>query len=112
MYDLVDNHILQSNSCLIFVQDKVERNRRKLLADVSKLKLATSRTFMGQNGASKMISVRIGAPLCKYSGFAQGSGDKDLINGHEVVVATSTKLLFVEKIPPYTTWIFLDKYVR
>ena len=112
MYDLVDNHILQSNSCLIFVQDKVERNRRKLLADVSKLRLATSRTFMGQNGVSKMISFRIGAPLCKYSGFAQVSGDKDLINGHEVVIATSTKLPFVEKIPPYTTWIFLDKYVR
>ncbi|KAJ6400959.1 hypothetical protein OIU84_016392 [Salix udensis] len=97
---------------VVSIKDKVERNRRKLLADVSKPRLATSRTFMGQNGASKMISVRIGAPLCKYSGFAQGSGDKDLINGHEVVVATSTKLPFVEKIPPYTTWIFLDKNQR
>ncbi|KAG5231670.1 Polycomb group protein [Salix suchowensis] len=85
---------------------------KETLDDVSKIRLATSRTFMGQNEASKMISVRIGAPLCKYSGFAQGSGDKDLINGHEVVVATSTKLLFVEKIPPYTTWIFLDKNQR
>ena len=97
---------------MIFVQDKVERNRRKLVADVSQLRLATSRTFVGQNGVSKMISLRIGAPLCKYGGFAQGSGDRDLINGHEVAVSTSTKLPFVEKIPPYTTWIFLDKYVR
>ncbi|KAF9669257.1 hypothetical protein SADUNF_Sadunf14G0089000 [Salix dunnii] len=97
---------------VVSIKDKVERNRRKLLADVSKLRLATSRTFIGQHGVSKTISFRIGAPLCKHSGFAQGSGDKDLISGHEVVIATSTKLPFVEKIPPYTTWIFLDKNQR
>ncbi|KAJ6343758.1 hypothetical protein OIU76_005494 [Salix suchowensis] len=77
-----------------------------------KKQIQAERVVSIKNEASKMISVRIGAPLCKYSGFAQGSGDKDLINGHEVVVATSTKLLFVEKIPPYTTWIFLDKNQR
>ncbi|XP_061962021.1 histone-lysine N-methyltransferase EZA1-like isoform X2 [Populus nigra] len=97
---------------VVSIKDKVERNRRKLVADVSQLRLATSRTFVGQNGVSKMISLRIGAPLCKYGGFAQGSGDRDLINGHEVAVSTSTKLPFVEKIPPYTTWIFLDKNQR
>ncbi|KAG6748392.1 hypothetical protein POTOM_048312 [Populus tomentosa] len=97
---------------VVSIKDKVERNRTKLVADVSQLRLATSRTFMGQNGVSKMISLRIGAPLCKYGGFAQGSGDRDLINGHEVAVSTSTKLPFVEKIPPYTTWIFLDKNQR
>ncbi|KAJ6972834.1 histone-lysine N-methyltransferase EZA1-like isoform X2 [Populus alba x Populus x berolinensis] len=97
---------------VVSIKDKVERNRTKLVADVSQLRLASSRTFMGQNGVSKMISLRIGAPLCKYGGFAQGSADRDLINGHEVAVSTSTKLPFVEKIPPYTTWIFLDKNQR
>ncbi|KAI9400113.1 hypothetical protein POPTR_002G195700v4 [Populus trichocarpa] len=97
---------------VVSIKDKVEKNRRKLEADVSQLRLATSRTFMGQNGVSKMISLRIGTPLCKYGGFAQGSGDKDVINGHEVAATTGTKLPFVEKIPPYTTWIFLDKNQR
>ncbi|CAK7348431.1 unnamed protein product [Dovyalis caffra] len=97
---------------VVSIKDKVERNRRKLEFDVSQLRLATSKTFMGQNGIAKMISLRIGTPLCKYDGLAQGSGDKDLINGHEVVVSASTKLPFVEKIPPYTTWIFLDKNQR
>ncbi|KAL3604431.1 hypothetical protein D5086_005290 [Populus alba] len=97
---------------VVSIKDKVEKNRRKLEADVSQLRLATSRTFMGQNGISKMISLRIGTPLCKYGGFAQGSGDKDVINGHEVAATTGTKLPFVEKIPPYTTWIFLDKNQR
>ncbi|KAE8723216.1 putative GRAS family transcription factor [Hibiscus syriacus] len=44
-----------------------------------------------------MLSARIQIPLCK------------LANGHEVVSSTSVKLPYVEKLPPYTTWIFLDK---
>ncbi|KAJ6729368.1 HISTONE-LYSINE N-METHYLTRANSFERASE E(Z) [Salix viminalis] len=96
----------------VSVKDKVEKNRRKLEADVSQIRLATSRTFMGQNGVSKMISLRIGTPLCKYGGFAQGSGDKDIINGHEVAASTGTNLPLVDRIPPYTTWIFLDKNQR
>ncbi|KAG5251918.1 histone-lysine N-methyltransferase EZA [Salix suchowensis] len=96
----------------VSVKDKVEKNRRKLEADISQLRLATSRTFMGQNGVSKMISLRIGTPLCKYGGFAQGSGDKDIINGHEVAASTGTNLPLVDRIPPYTTWIFLDKNQR
>ncbi|KAF2325080.1 hypothetical protein GH714_022665 [Hevea brasiliensis] len=92
-------------------QRKVERNRRKLESDVSQLILATSRRnalSMGQTGVAKMNFSRIGTPLCKYSGFAHGSGDKDYINGHEVIPSTSARLPFIEKIPPYTTWIFLD----
>jgi hypothetical protein len=27
-----------------------------------------------------------------------------------VVLSTSTKLPHVERLPPYTTWIFLDRY--
>lgn len=57
-----------------------------------------------------MLSSRTERPLYMFNGFAQGVGDKDYINGHEVVLSTNTKLPYVEKLPPYTTWIFLDRY--
>ena len=53
---------------------------------------------------------QIGNPLCTFSDFAQGSGDKDCVNIQEVVFSVSTNPPCIEKIPPYTTWIFLDWY--
>lgn len=57
-----------------------------------------------------MLSARIENPLCKVPGIVQGSADRDCIDGEEVVSSTTAKLPYVENIPPYTTWIFLDKY--
>lgn len=88
------------------MQEKLEKNKRKIESDVSHLFSTTSRrnvTYTQENGFSNM-------PLCKYSGFSQGLGDKEYANCHEVVFSISTKLPYMEKIPPYTTWIFLDKY--
>ncbi|KAJ4843048.1 hypothetical protein Tsubulata_037517 [Turnera subulata] len=99
---------------VVSIKEKIEKNRRKLEADVSKLRLATSSnivSFSGQNGVAKMISSRIGSPICKYGGFSL-STDKDYINGHEVVHSAVTKLPSVDKIPPYTTWMFLDRNQR
>ncbi|XP_022757886.1 histone-lysine N-methyltransferase EZA1-like isoform X2 [Durio zibethinus] len=59
-----------------------------------------------------MLSSRIEIPLCKYTGFAQVSGDRDYANALEVVSPTSAKLPYIEKFPTYTTWIFLDKNQR
>ncbi|XP_031260080.1 histone-lysine N-methyltransferase EZA1-like [Pistacia vera] len=90
------------------IKEKLEKNRRKIESDVSHLFSATSRNniiFTQENGFGNM-------PLCKYSGFTQGLGDKEYANCHEVVFSTSTKLPYMEKIPPYTTWIFLDKNQR
>lgn len=56
-----------------------------------------------------MLSARIENPLCRIYGIVQGSAERDSVNGEEVVTATA-KLSSGEKIPPYTTWIFLDKY--
>uniref|UniRef100_A0A2C9WQP7 CXC domain-containing protein n=1 Tax=Manihot esculenta TaxID=3983 RepID=A0A2C9WQP7_MANES len=101
---------------IVSIKEKVEKNRRKLESDVSQLILAAAsrgnELFMGQNGVAKINFSRIGSPLCKYSGFPHGSGDKDYINSHEVIPPISTKFPFLEKIPPYTAWIFLDKNQR
>ena len=74
--------------------------------------MATSRkdVSFAENGVGEMLSSRTERPLFMFEGFAQGLGDKDYISGNEVVSSTNTKLPYVEKLPPYTTWIFLDRY--
>ncbi|TYH95970.1 hypothetical protein ES332_A12G144600v1 [Gossypium tomentosum] len=97
------------------IKEKVEKNRKKLESHISEILSATSSRSVlcvEENGFGKMLSSRILIPLFKYAGFAQGSGDRDYSNGHEVVSSTSVKLPNVEKLPPYTTWIFLDKNQR
>ena len=63
-----------------------------------------------ENGSGKMLLWRIEHPLCKLSGCAQGYGDKDPVSCHDIAPPSSTKLTYVERLPPYTTWIFLDRY--
>nr|XP_009783486.1 PREDICTED: histone-lysine N-methyltransferase EZA1 isoform X2 [Nicotiana sylvestris] len=96
------------------LSDKHEENKRKLENHVSELLLlATSRRdTMNNSGTGKMLSLRIANPRCKVGGLLQGSGDRDYANGEEVVSSTTAKLPIVEKIPPYTTWIFLDRNQR
>ncbi|KAK9128014.1 hypothetical protein Syun_016811 [Stephania yunnanensis] len=48
----------------------------------------------------------------KLSGHTQRSGEKDNVNTQEVLSSTSFRLPYVEKIPPYTSWIFLEKVVK
>lgn len=91
---------------MCLVQEKLAKNKKKIETDVSRFLPETSRkstvTMVG-NGFSNM-------PLCKYSGLPQGYGDKEYVHCHEVVFSTSIRLPYVERIPPYTTWIFLDRY--
>ncbi|GAV83620.1 SET domain-containing protein [Cephalotus follicularis] len=97
---------------VVLIKEKVEKNREELKIHVSRLTYVTSSRKL-DNRSDRLFSSRIEIPLCTFSGFAQGSGDKDYVNGHEVVSSTSSiKLPYVEKIPPYTTWIFLDRNQR
>ncbi|XP_006349182.1 histone-lysine N-methyltransferase EZA1 isoform X1 [Solanum tuberosum] len=99
---------------VLSVRDKLEENKRKLENHVSELLLlATSRSdTMKNSGTGKMLSLRISSPLCKVGGLVQGSGDRDYANGEEVVSSITARLPFIQNIPPYTTWIFLDKNQR
>lgn len=91
------------------IKEKIETNGRKLESHVSQVISTTSRKEVSftENGVVKILSSRIERPLSKFIGLPQGLGDKDYF-GHEVVLSTSTKLPNVERLPPYTTWIFLD----
>ncbi|XP_057460764.1 LOW QUALITY PROTEIN: histone-lysine N-methyltransferase EZA1 [Actinidia eriantha] len=101
---------------VVSITEKVNENRKKLEGHVSLLEsVATSRndvSVVDANCQAKMLSSRIENPLCKFSGFALGLGDKDCVNIQEVVYSASTNLPYIEKIPPYTTWIFLDRNQR
>lgn len=95
------------------VQEKLENNAQRLATNVAQAMSSTSRnalSFVEENRNGKMLLSRMELPLCKLSGIAYGAGDKDYINNQEVVYSFSIKLPYIEKLPPYTTWIFLDRY--
>ncbi|KAI3842170.1 hypothetical protein MKW92_013885 [Papaver armeniacum] len=97
------------SSRLASIKEKLKRNQKSLKVNTSQLlQLATSR-----NGSQNMVSSRIERPLCKLSGCGgHGLGEKDYVTCQDVYGSATTKLAFVEKISPYTTWIFLDKNQR
>lgn len=92
------------------MQEKFETNRKKVDVHVSPLlSAASSRTTAGENGNSNVFSSRMEKPLCKLIGFPHGVADRDYIPTKDVISA-SIKLPCAERIPPYTTWIFLDRH--
>jgi [histone H3]-lysine27 N-trimethyltransferase EZH2 len=111
------------------LQEKLEVNRKTLqrhscsLFDVAAAAEVASRGTDGGNALSQRAAER----QCG-SDLANGIGERDVVSVQEENLATGTlalsssgataqrtivrfvKLPLVEKIPPYTTWIFLDKY--
>lgn len=94
-----------------YLQERVENNRQKLESHLSELVQKTSERDNENNGSGNMLLSRMENPPNRFSGYARGYGEKDYITSHEVIFSPSTKLPYVEKLPPYTTWIFLDRYV-
>ncbi|XP_030491292.2 histone-lysine N-methyltransferase EZA1 isoform X1 [Cannabis sativa] len=102
---------------LVEIREKVENNGRSLETNLLET-LSLAKTTKGNsnleegNGGGKTLCWRIENPLCKFSGCAQGFGDKDHVSYHDFVPQSSIKLPYVERLPPYTTWIFLQKNQR
>ncbi|XP_076905477.1 histone-lysine N-methyltransferase EZA1-like isoform X1 [Bidens hawaiensis] len=65
----------------------------------------------GNSGMGEMLSSRIKNPLCILTGPNQISGD-DNNSSQEAAISVSAKLPAADKIPPYTTWIFLARNQR
>lgn len=100
---------LQS-TLVIFLQEKIQSNEKKLQCHTSGvLSAITTRGFSQteENRKTPILS-RIDRPLCKFNGFSPVSGDKDH-NNQDVLSATSIKIPYIERLPPYTSWIFLDR---
>ncbi|CAM8933240.1 unnamed protein product [Rhodiola kirilowii] len=90
-----------------FVKDLIRANRKRLRAQVSEIFKVTDRSDAGSHN---LLSSRICNPVSKLSGYGNGSGDKDYV--HCSLVSTTLKLRSTRKIPPYTSWIFLDRNQR
>ncbi|WOL18379.1 hypothetical protein Cni_G27174 [Canna indica] len=121
---------------LVFVKEKIEGNRKNLqlhtckLFDAAVAAEAATRSSSSLPKGENLLSSRMGNAPCTLNGWdvLNGSGEKEVMHSQEEVLSSGTvvvgsndgnksvvrllKLPFVEKIPPYTTWIFLDKNQR
>ncbi|XP_062083642.1 histone-lysine N-methyltransferase EZA1 isoform X2 [Humulus lupulus] len=101
---------------LVEIRGKVENNGKSLqtnlLETLSLAKSTKGNSNLEEENGGKMLCLRIEKPLCKFSGCAQGFGDKDHVSYHDFVPQSSIKLPYVESLPPYTTWIFLQRNQR
>lgn len=96
------------------IQEIFQTNRQKLDNHVSLVSANGSNCNISsaeKSDLGNMLTAKMENPLHKFGGIAQGLGDKDVINCQDATYPTSAKLPLVEKIPSYTTWIFLDRYV-
>lgn len=108
MYSL---QVSLQSTLVIFLQEKIRSNEKKLQCHMSGVLSETSTRGSSQteeNRKNPILSSRIDHPLCKFSGFSPVSGDKDHSN-QDALSATSIKIPYIETLPPYTSWIFLDR---
>ncbi|KAK6923060.1 Pre-SET CXC domain [Dillenia turbinata] len=115
-----------------FIQRRLEENRKKLSSISNYLyKLSKERRIIEYKEAGKSVNLLIKRQkdaVDTHNGVDVGGGDKDSSNSQEdghtppaVLLGSSIavkhavrpiKLTEVKKLPPYTTWIFLDRNQR
>ena len=99
---------------MLWFQEKIERNGKTLGAHISQIlsqpSIDDNSVVEENSSANNMLSWRIENPVCKLSGCAGGFGDKDPVKCYDYVPESYVKLGYVERLPPYTTWIFLDRF--
>ncbi|XP_061350113.1 histone-lysine N-methyltransferase EZA1-like isoform X2 [Gastrolobium bilobum] len=95
-------------------QERIKSNGKIVKHHVSIVLSAISRKapLQTEENTNQMLSSRIDRPLCKFSGFSQGSGDKDHVNSRNILSETSIKIPYIERLPPYTFWIHLARNQR
>lgn len=98
------------------IKEKLDKCGKKLQSHIHGILSSTS----VENPASmKDISSECEVPrlgienaVCIFNGFLPGSADKEFANIHEAIFSKSTKLQKIQKLPSYTTWIFLRRNQR
>jgi len=97
---------------MIFHQEKVERNRKKLQGYISKAMLVISRNESLQ-GEENGLSSWMKHPLCKFNGFIpEALGEGDHINNiPDVSIVKSIKLPYIKRPTRCTYWVDLLRCV-
>ncbi|RZC21871.1 Histone-lysine N-methyltransferase EZA1 isoform A [Glycine soja] len=95
------------------IKEKVQRHSENLKPLFSKVNSIISRRGTLQNKEKvNMLSSRINKPICKHSGFPKGLVGKDCINKLDIALANEIRIPYLEKLPPYTTWVYLTRNIR
>ncbi|GKU94770.1 hypothetical protein SLEP1_g8215 [Rubroshorea leprosula] len=116
-----------ANRC-IYIQKRLEENRKKLVGITNHLyKLSNERSSWNNidNNAVDLLTKRQNDAIGMQNGIEISSGDNDSHNSYQhstaVLMGSSIpvrnavrpiKLAVVKRLPPYTTWIFLDRNQR
>jgi len=95
-----------ANDDLMFVKEKLDKSRKTLQSHIDEIVSADASS--GKNTSSAVLHLGIEGAQSILSGLLSSSTDKEFAT-HEAIFLKSTKLPKVRKIPPYTTWIFLDR---
>jgi hypothetical protein len=117
--------VVNFSDCYIFFQNRIEENRIKL-STVTQSTSNSSKIWLrnasdGADLVSNLLTSRQEDVLCSVHSLAVSPAEEDGVSSEEESsYATSTvmenaikpvKLPEVPKLPPYTTWTFLDRSV-
>ncbi|KAL2661098.1 hypothetical protein GLYMA_03G224300v4 [Glycine max] len=95
------------------VKEKVERHWNNLKSLFSMVELEISRRESLQTKEKvNMLSSRIGKPLSKFNGFPKDMIEKDRINNADLSLTKTIRIPKKEKIPPYTSWVYVVRNER
>lgn len=94
---------------IVQIKEKLDKSRKKLQSHIDEI--ISADLSSGKNISSAVPSLGIGGAQSILSGLLSSSTDKEFTT-HEAIFLKNTKLPKVRKIPPYTTWIFLDRNQR
>ncbi|KAL2935203.1 Histone-lysine N-methyltransferase EZA1, partial [Bienertia sinuspersici] len=98
------------NDCRFFLKEKLDDNQRRLRSHIRWIlsEKSVMNSSSVNSGSREAPLLRTERALCILNGFRPGSADKDIPNIHEVLFANS-RIPEPEKIPKYTTWVFLRR---
>jgi [histone H3]-lysine27 N-trimethyltransferase EZH2 len=100
------------------LQEKVEANRKVLQQHTCALfdAAVTAEAALRGSEGGNILSQRAAEGQSRLMGsdlVRNGPGEREVVYSQEDNLAAGTlvvNLPLVDRIPPYTTWIFLDKY--
>ncbi|KAI4349742.1 hypothetical protein L6164_010302 [Bauhinia variegata] len=97
------------------IREKLQKNGKKLQCHISHIMSEMSRresSHKEEDSTSQRRLSRTAFPMFKFSGMSLGSDEKDLVNDVEECTSSSIMLPYIEKLPRYTSWMFLDRNQR
>ncbi|EPS73903.1 hypothetical protein M569_00854, partial [Genlisea aurea] len=101
---------------IAYVEEKLNGNIERVRVYVSDLKvLSASRDDCSgerAHGSGNLLTLRMSYPLFKLDRLADGSAERDDSRVEEISISAPIRFPLCERIPPYTTWIFLDRNQR